>query len=293
MPRFDAGYVPPSAMTIFAHPDDAEFSCGATLATWAKAGCDITLVLCTNGNAGTHETHFTAESLAATRAEEQRAAADALGVKEVVILDNNDCELVPTLTLRRELVRLLRLHRPEVVVCGDPTAWFYSSFYINHPDHRAAARAALEAIFPCSEMELLWPDLGPVHKVHAVYISGQQDATTYIDVSAGMDAKLAALKLHASQMGDWDPSEMVREWSSRDAKTARKAAKKAKKAAGKGEPEPWFGRVPTPSVPPGKAKYVESYRVMVLQAEPPEQGDEAAPAEEETGAVAMEEAAER
>lgn len=269
MPRFDATYVPSSAMTIFAHPDDAEFSCGATLATWARAGCEITLVLCTNGNAGTHDTTFTQATLAETRAKEQRAAADAMGVKNLVILDNNDCELKPSLDLRRDLVRLLREHRPEVVICGDPAAWFYGGAYINHPDHRAAAQAAVEAVFPCSEMELLWPDLGPVHKVHAVYVSGRQkQATAYIDVTAGIDAKVAALNCHASQMGDWDPGEMVRAWSARDAKTARKMAKQAKKAKKTVDIDPWTGLGAIPSTPPGKPKFVESFHVMVLKAEP-------------------------
>jgi LmbE family N-acetylglucosaminyl deacetylase len=283
MARFDATYVPASAMTIFAHPDDAEFSCGATLACWAQAGCQITLVLCTNGNAGTHDTSYSRESLARTRAEEQRRAAEALGVRRVVCLERDDCELEPTLELRRDLVRLIREHRPEVVVCGDPAAWFYESFYINHPDHRAAARAAVEAVFPCSEMELLWPELGPAHKVHAVYVSGRQKANTYLEVSAGMDAKIAALACHASQMGDWDPSEMVREWAAGNAKDARKAAKLAKKAAKDTHGDKAttrrgraFSASPPPSVPSGKLRHVEGFHVMVLKDEDETPPDEVA-----------------
>jgi LmbE family N-acetylglucosaminyl deacetylase len=288
MARFDAEYVPHSAMTVFAHPDDAEFSCGATLATWARAGCDITLVLCTSGNAGTHDTAFSAESLAETRAAEQRQACEALGVKDYVCLEHNDCELQPTIELRRQLVQLLRERRPEVVICGDPTAWFYESAYINHPDHRAAATATLEAIFPCSEMELLWPELGAAYKVQAVYITGQQKPTTYIDVGAGIDDKVAALRRHTSQMGDWDPEEMVRQWAQENAKRARKVAKKARKAA-KVDRKPTFGRFTSapPSTPPGKPEYVESYRVMVL-ARDQEETPPGEPPREEPEAVAVE-----
>jgi LmbE family N-acetylglucosaminyl deacetylase len=259
MPRFDADYVPSSALTIFAHPDDAEFSCGGTLAAWARNGCAVTLVLCTTGNAGTHDTKYTRESLAETRATEQQAAAAAMGVQNVIILGHDDCNLVADLTLRRELVRLIRQHKPEVVVCGDPRAWFYGNFYINHPDHRAAASAALEAVFPCSEMELLWPEDGPVHKVHAVYVSGPEQSETAIDITDSMDAKLAALKCHVSQMGDWDPGDMIKSWAAEGAKAARKRARAAaKKAKGKEKPKASAGSRRKP-------KYVEGFQVMVLK----------------------------
>src|SRR5512136_269696 len=180
--KFNGDYVPKSAMTIFAHPDDAEFGVAATLAKWAKAGCEITMVLCTSGNVGTHDAQYTIKTLAKTREAEQKVVADFLGVKQVVFLRHDDCALQPTLELRRELVREIREYRPEVVICGDPTGWFYGDGYINHPDHRAAAEAALDAVFPCAEMELLWPGLGPVHKVHAVYISLTDTGTVAIDV---------------------------------------------------------------------------------------------------------------
>ena len=260
MPRFDANYVPKSALTIFAHPDDAEFGVAGTLARWAKAGCEITLVLCTSGNVGTHDGKYTRESLAETRKQEQKAAARLLGVKHVVFLDHDDCELQPTLELRRELVREIRKHKPEVVISGRPDGWLYGSEYINHPDHRAAAAAALEAVFPCAEMELLWPGEGQAHKVHAVYITFTEEADVWIDITDTIDAKIASLKAHASQMGEWDPEPMVREWAAGDAKAGRKKMKHAKgKKAKKGKES--------------KMKYAEAFRVMKLvndEQKPPE-----------------------
>src|SRR5512139_1632519 len=104
MTKFDSDWVPQSALTIFAHPDDMEFSCGATLAKWAAAGCEIAVVLCTSGNVGTHDVKFTPHTLAAQREEEQRNACAVLGIKHIEFLRHDDSRLVADLTLRRELV---------------------------------------------------------------------------------------------------------------------------------------------------------------------------------------------
>lgn len=233
MSRFDAAYVPSSAMTIFAHPDDAEFGVAATLARWSAAGCRVTMVLCTSGNVGTHDDSLTAATLAETRETEQRDAARLLGVRDLVFLRYDDCQLQPTLALRRDLVRVLRQYRPEVVLCNDPTPIFFEGRHINHPDHRAAGTAALEAVFPSAEMRLLWPDLGQPHKVSAVYVAWTEGATVWIDVADTLEAKIAALRAHASQMGDWDPGPMIREWAASDARTGLHKADAAKKAAAK------------------------------------------------------------
>ena len=201
MPKFDADYVPSSAMTIFAHPDDAEFLVSGTIAGWTRAGCEVTFVVITSGNVGTHEEKYTREELTRTRKAEQEAAARVLGVKNVVFLGYDDCELVPTLTLRRRLVREIRKYRPEVVICGDPQAWFFEDYYINHPDHRAAGAAALEAVFPCAEMELLWPEEGAAHEVRAVYVCATHSPNTWIDITGTIDTKIESLRAYGSQVG--------------------------------------------------------------------------------------------
>lgn len=255
MGRFDALYVPKSAMGIYAHPDDAEFTVSGTIARWARAGCEVTLVNITSGNAGTHAARFTRETLAATREEEATASARVLGVKRVVFLGHSDCELVPTLALRRELVRELRRHRPEVVLCADPQALFFDNRYINHPDHRAAGEAALGAAFPCSEMELLWPEEGPAHAVRAVYVSSTLSPNTAIDITETIDVKIAALREHKSQLGERDPSEMIRAWGMREAARLQAGSGSGGAAAG-GHAAPESDRSP---------RYAESFRVMILK----------------------------
>jgi LmbE family N-acetylglucosaminyl deacetylase len=203
MAKFDSDWIPQSAMTIFAHPDDMEFSCGATLAKWATAGCDITVVLCTSGNVGTHDVKFTPYTLAALREEEQKNACAVLGITRIEFLRHDDSRLVADLTLRRELVHLIRKYKPEVVFCGDPNLVFWGPNRINHPDHRAAALAALEAIFPCASMELLWPEEGPVHEVHGVYVRAFEHLDTWIDVTDTIELKIKALREHHCQLDDY------------------------------------------------------------------------------------------
>lgn len=210
-------YIPQRAMFIFAHPDDIEFGSAGTAAKWAKYGSEVTYVLITDGNVGSHDATFDKEKLAETRRKEQNAAAQVAGVQQVIYLGYHDGMLEPTMELRKALVKLVRQHKPNVVVCGDPRSVFPSDDYINHPDHRAAAIAAVEAVFPACEMRLLYPEFEAEgimpHKVNHVYISYAPDANVYVDISETMPLKIEALRQHSSQFGDWDPSEMVTNWS--------------------------------------------------------------------------------
>jgi LmbE family N-acetylglucosaminyl deacetylase len=199
MAKFDSEWVPKSAMTIFAHPDDTEFSCSGTVAKWARAGCEITYVLCTSGNVGTHDVKYSPESLTVLREQEQRKACAVLGVRQIEFLRHDDSRLVADLTLRRELVHLIRKYKPEVVFCGDPNQVFWGN-RINHPDHRAAALAAIDAIFPCASMELLWPEEGRAHEVHGVYVRDLTMVDTWIDITGTIDLKIKALGEHHSQL---------------------------------------------------------------------------------------------
>lgn len=210
-------YVPRRALFIFAHPDDIEFSVAGTAARWARAGSELTYVVITDGNAGSHEDGMTASKLAEIRRAEQEAAADVAGAARCVFLGYDDGLLEPTLALRKELVRLIRRYRPNVVVCGDPTVFFPNDTRINHPDHRAAATAAIDATFPAAEMPLLFPEMGSdglrAHKVNYVYISNPREATYYVDISETIDVKIEALRQHTSQLGEWDPEEPLKTWA--------------------------------------------------------------------------------
>jgi LmbE family N-acetylglucosaminyl deacetylase len=209
-------YVPERAMFIFAHPDDIEFGVAGTAAKWAKKGCEVLYVVITDGNVGSHEAGMTSEELATIRRKEQTEAANVVGAS-CIFLGYDDGFLQPTLELRKDLVRLIRRNKPNAVVCGDPTLFFPSDTYINHPDHRAAAQAALDAVFPASEMALLYPDLAEEglagHKVNFVYVHWGQEPNVYIDIGDVIDLKIDALRRHESQLGDWNPEEMVKNWS--------------------------------------------------------------------------------
>ncbi len=215
-------YIPESAMAIVAHPDDIEFSCSGTMARWARAGARICYVLCTSGDVGIAEPGMTRERATEIREAEALAAAEIAGVKDVVFLREPDGLLVPTLDLRKKLVRQIRRFRPEVVVTGDPTQVWSGEDYINHPDHRAAAQAALDATFPAAGQPNLFEDLAEeglsAHKPRKVYANTWGPADVYVCIDDTIDVKIAALRAHKSQMGDWDPADMVRQWAGDSAK---------------------------------------------------------------------------
>lgn len=218
-------YIPRRAMLIYAHPDDIEFSAGGTAALWAKNGSEVYYVVITDGNVGSHEEGMTSVRLTETRRAEQRAAAKVAGAKACIFLGYHDGLLQPTLELRKELVALIRQHKPDVIVCGDPTNFFPSESRINHPDHRAAGVAAIDATFPAAEMPLLYPELEAEgltpHKVNYVYISNPaKEANYFVDTTETIDLKIEALRQHKSQMGDWDPAEPVKKWNAETGKEA-------------------------------------------------------------------------
>lgn len=214
-------YIPKTAMFIAAHPDDLEFGVAGTAAKWARAGSRVIYVIITDGNVGSHEEGMTPERLAEIRRAEQIAAGEVAGA-ECVFLGYHDGFLQPTLELRKDLVRLIRRHKPDAVVCTDPTNFFPSENYINHPDHRAAGQAALDAVFPAAEMTLLYPDLAAEglvgHKVDSVFVMFGERANHYVDITDTIDLKVEALKKHVSQLGDWDPAAMIREWAAETGK---------------------------------------------------------------------------
>lgn len=211
-------YIPSSAMVIVAHPDDIEFSCAGTLARWARNGTRLCYVLCTSGEVGIAQAGMTKEKAASIREEEQREAARIVGAEEVVFLREPDGLLQPTLELRKKIVREIRRYKPEVVICGDPTIVWSGEDYINHPDHRAAATAALDAIFPAAGQPNLFQELEAegltAHKPRKVYVTGWSQTDLYVNISETIDIKVAALKAHRSQMGEWDPEPRIKEWAS-------------------------------------------------------------------------------
>jgi len=236
-------YVPESALTIVAHPDDIEFSCAGTLARWAQAGARLCYVLCTSGDVGIAEPGMTKAQAIAIREGEQRQAAEIVGAKDVVFLREPDGMLMPTIDLRKKLVREIRRFRPEVVVCGDPTIVWVGNDYINHPDHRAAATAALDAIFPAAGQPNLFEELEEegltAHKPRKVYVTGWIQNELYVNITDTIDLKIAALRAHKSQMRDWDPEPRIKEWAAERAKGKEMAYAEAFRVVTLVEDEEW------------------------------------------------------
>ncbi len=196
-------------MGVFAHPDDPEFFCGGTFARWAAEGAEIVFVLATSGDKGSADPEMTSERLAVIREEEERNAAHALGVREVVFLRYRDGELEPNLDLRRDIVRQIRLHQPDIVVTTDPTVFWSGDRSLNHPDHRAIGDATCAAVYPTARDRLNFIQLErdeklPVHKVKQLFISGTRDPNVKVDVTDYIETKIMALREHKSQIADME-----------------------------------------------------------------------------------------
>ena len=193
--------VPDRAMVIFAHPDDAEIGSGGVIARWASAGCEVTYVLCTNGSAGTADRSLTPEELVDRRAAEQRAAADFMGVKNLVMLPHPDGGLEDTREFRGDIVRAIRTYRPHTVFAHDP----YRFKGFQHRDHRAVGIVATDAVYPFARDHLHFPEhivregLEP-HKVRELWYWGADEPDVIVDVSTSIDKQIAALVRHESQM---------------------------------------------------------------------------------------------
>jgi LmbE family N-acetylglucosaminyl deacetylase len=196
----DSVTVPTSAMAIVAHPDDAEFHCGATLAKWARAGTTIHHLVLTDGSKGTWDPTADTAVLVATRRREQMEAAEALGCEgEVVFVDRVDGELVADHACRAEVAKAIRRLRPELVLGHDP--WRRHRL---HPDHRAAGQLTIDGIVaardPFFHREQLREGLS-VHRPAALLLFEAEEANHLEWVSeADLQRKLAALEAHRSQM---------------------------------------------------------------------------------------------
>jgi LmbE family N-acetylglucosaminyl deacetylase len=193
--------VPDRAMVVFAHPDDAEIGSGGVVAAWIAAGCEVTYVLCTNGAAGTADRARTPAELVRKRADEQRAAADAIGVKHVVMLGYPDGELEDTRQFLGDVVRAIRQYRPHTVFVHDP----HRIHGFQHRDHRNAGIATTDAVYPYARDHLHFPEhitregFDP-HKVRELWYWGMDTPNVIVDITDGIEQQITALVRHESQV---------------------------------------------------------------------------------------------
>lgn len=192
------------------HPDDAEFGIAGTVANWTQKGRTVIYAVCTNGDKGTSDRNLAPEELARIREQEQLAAAGMLGVSDVSFLRYPDQSLEDTPEFRKEIVRLIRKYRPEIVATVNP----YRR-YLWHRDHRIAGQVVLDAVFPYARDHLAYPELLSEglepHKVEEVWLWAADEVNHRTDISNTFDIKLAALSCHRSQLGN-PISGKVEEW---------------------------------------------------------------------------------
>lgn len=190
-------------LVVVAHPDDAEFSAGGTIAHWTSQGREVRYLIVTDGSKGSADPEMTSPRLIELRREEQREAARLLGVSGVSFLNHEDGYLQPTLQLRRQITAEIRRRRPDTVITSDPTRRWYGREYINHPDHLAVGEATLAAVFPSARDHLTFPELAAEglepHKVREVLLPDREEPDVYVDVSQTFELKLQALQCHRSQ----------------------------------------------------------------------------------------------
>lgn len=188
-------------MWVVAHPDDAEFSSAGTIAKLARQGKKIVIIQVTSGDRGTSDRSHTSETIAQTREAEEQEAARRLGVTEVIFLRQPDGALVPDIGLREHITRMIRTHRPDVIVTHDPFRP-----YALHPDHRAVGIATHDAVYPTARDHLNFPDhlasgLEP-HKTAEIWYFGSESPDIHVDITDTFEDKINALKAHKSQVGE-------------------------------------------------------------------------------------------
>ncbi len=193
-------------LVVLAHPDDPEFFCGATLAKWARHGKEIHYLLLTCGDKGSDDPAMTPDALCSDRQVEQRAAGDIIGVKDIRFLDNADGELANTPAVRREIVREVRRVKPRIVVTSDPMTYIRPNMNINHGDHRAAGAATLDALFPAAGNRMYFPELLEQglepYAPKEVWLAIPTEPNMWVNVTGTIDAKIAAIRAHKSQVKD-------------------------------------------------------------------------------------------
>jgi LmbE family N-acetylglucosaminyl deacetylase len=193
--------VPERAMAVFAHPDDGEIGAGAAAATWAKRGCEVTFVLCTNGGSGSNDPSMDSSRLVALRRNEQEEAARTLGVAHLVFLDHPDGGLEDNRAFRGDVVRAIRKYRPQTVLTHDP----YRMKGFKHRDHRMTGMVTTDAVFPYARDHLHYPEhlkegLQP-HKVRRLLYWGADEPDVVVDITDALELQIDALYKHASQVG--------------------------------------------------------------------------------------------
>jgi LmbE family N-acetylglucosaminyl deacetylase len=208
-------------LVVMAHPDDCDFGAGGTIAQWTAKGISVSYCIITNGDQGGEESNVPLEEMAKVRQREQRDAGAALGVSDITFLNHRDGWLVPTIELRKEIVREIRKSKPDRMVIQSPER-NYERIFASHPDHLAAGETAIQAVYPDARNPYAFTDLKEAGfepwRVKEVWITSSPTPNHFVDITDTFPKKIAALKAHVSQTAhNAELEEMVRSWGERNA----------------------------------------------------------------------------
>ncbi len=204
-----------------AHPDDCDFGAGGTIAQWTAKGIEVSYCIITNGDQGGEESGIPLEEMARVRQKEQRDAGAALGVTDITYLNYRDGWLMPSIELRKEIVKAIRIAKPDRMLVQSPER-NWERIFASHPDHLAAGETAIQAVYPDARNPYAFTDLKDAGfepwRVREVWMTGSPTPNHFVDITETFDKKMAALHSHVSQTAhNKELENMVREWGQRNA----------------------------------------------------------------------------
>jgi LmbE family N-acetylglucosaminyl deacetylase len=208
-------------LVVMAHPDDCDFGAGGTIAHWTSQGIEVSYCIITNGDQGGEESGIPVEEMAKVRQQEQRDAGKALGVTQITYLNYRDGWLMPSIDLRKEIVKAIRIAKPDRMVVQSPER-NWERIYSSHPDHLAAGETAIQAVYPDSRNPFAFPELKAAGlepwRVREVWITGSPTPNHFVDITETFSKKMAALHAHVSQTAhNKELENMVRSWGEKNA----------------------------------------------------------------------------
>jgi len=208
-------------LVVMAHPDDCDFGAGGTIAQWTAKGIAVSYCIITNGDQGGEESGIPLEQMAQVRQKEQRDAGAALGVSDITYLNYRDGWLMPSIELRKEIVKAIRIAKPDRMLVQSPER-NWERIFASHPDHLAAGETAIQAVYPDARNPYAFTDLKEAGfepwRVREVWMTGSPTPNHFVDITDTFDKKMAALHAHVSQTAhNKELENMVREWGQRNA----------------------------------------------------------------------------
>jgi len=215
-------------LVVMAHPDDCDFGAGGTIAQWSAKGIQVSYCIITNGDQGGEESGIPLEEMAQVRQKEQRDAGAELGVSDITYLNYRDGWLMPSIELRKEIVKAIRIAKPDRMVVQSPER-NWERIFASHPDHLAAGETAIQAVYPDARNPYAFTDLKEAGfepwRVREVWMTGSPTPNHFVDITDTFNKKMAALHAHVSQTAhNKELEKMVREWGERNAQAQGLAA---------------------------------------------------------------------